>query len=331
MKSNITILLTLWDRSEYSKTWLEKNYCEEFEFIVADGSFGEENNEIFSHHSQKKNLNYIRFSPDTSVKKYLEKVNEAIQACKTEYILMMDNDDFLIKEAIIEMKDKLDINTDCGLCAGTVRYISEKKTYPDAKATSAQQYYLSVSKEDQFSLNGKSGLSALKHSLKPYICVWYSLFRKNLFQHIWALAKKENIEDIFMLEYFISQLALVNTTACAVNRTYLLRLTNPSTSTAQSYLNLDFQQKQRIVFDEKYRSDFFKLLQIVAEKTGTNKQQLKESYREFFFDFYYGQNFRQFAVNLVVTKLYHRINVISFKIETIICILNFIERKRRRR
>tara|TARA_B100000575_G_scaffold274419_1_gene258150 strand:- start:626 stop:1642 length:1017 start_codon:yes stop_codon:yes gene_type:complete len=322
---DVTILLTLWDRSEYTQTWIEKNLCENFQFIVADGSFDSENERIFSKYSDKTNLKYMRFQPDTNIQMYLKKVNKAVKACKTEYILMMDNDDFLHSKTVIKMKNKLEKYKECGLCAGTIRYISETKSSKLSGNPSAKRYRISYSKDIQFGLDRKSDFAALKHALKPYLCVWYSLFRTSHFSKIWSLAEKKKINDLFILEYFVSHLSLAKTTVCAVPNTFLFRLTNPTTNTAQTYARIDFNQKQRILFDEEYRKDFFKLFDIICDGEVSRKNELQEIYREFFFDFSYGKSFGKFAIGIALSKLYNYANFFAYKIETMIKMVAFIE------
>ena len=58
--SKLTILLSLKDRHIETKKWIENNCYDEFSYIIADGSIGEENRDIFSK-IKKNNINYIRF------------------------------------------------------------------------------------------------------------------------------------------------------------------------------------------------------------------------------------------------------------------------------
>ena len=38
MKNQITILVPLWDRSEYTLDWIKNNYCSDYNYYFADGS-----------------------------------------------------------------------------------------------------------------------------------------------------------------------------------------------------------------------------------------------------------------------------------------------------
>ena len=47
MKNKLTVILPLKERPEFTKIWLENNYNEYYEYIIADGSHSEKNKEIF--------------------------------------------------------------------------------------------------------------------------------------------------------------------------------------------------------------------------------------------------------------------------------------------
>ena len=47
--SKLTILLSLKDRHIETKKWIENNCYDEFSYIIADGSIGEENRDIFQN------------------------------------------------------------------------------------------------------------------------------------------------------------------------------------------------------------------------------------------------------------------------------------------
>jgi GT2 family glycosyltransferase len=69
----ITIILPLWNRSEYSKAWIENNLFDDFNYIIADGSKSEDNNKIFESVSHKKNVKYIRCPPDIKISHFTKK------------------------------------------------------------------------------------------------------------------------------------------------------------------------------------------------------------------------------------------------------------------
>ena len=54
MKNKLTVILPLKERPEFTKIWLENNYNEYYEYIIADGSHSEKNKEIFLNFKKKK-------------------------------------------------------------------------------------------------------------------------------------------------------------------------------------------------------------------------------------------------------------------------------------
>ena len=69
----ITFLLCLKDRSIYSRSWIENNIDQEFNYIIADGSENNENFEIFNQLTFD-NVIYIRYEYDKDLKTYFNKV-----------------------------------------------------------------------------------------------------------------------------------------------------------------------------------------------------------------------------------------------------------------
>ena len=54
--NKLTILLTLWDREEYTQTWFLNNYFHDVDYLIADGSFGDANELFFNPQSDFDHL-----------------------------------------------------------------------------------------------------------------------------------------------------------------------------------------------------------------------------------------------------------------------------------
>jgi glycosyltransferase domain-containing protein len=117
----LTIILPLWDRSQYTHKWLQKNIFTEFDYVVADGSLSHENQEIFENQILPSNIKYLRYPPDISIDAYVEKMFDVATQIKTPYVMTCDNDDILNYEGVIECLNVLENSSMYGFCNGAIQ------------------------------------------------------------------------------------------------------------------------------------------------------------------------------------------------------------------
>jgi hypothetical protein len=53
LKNKLTVIVPLKDRPEYTPLWIENNYNEDYEYIIADGSHSDKNEKIFQNLKKK--------------------------------------------------------------------------------------------------------------------------------------------------------------------------------------------------------------------------------------------------------------------------------------
>ena len=122
--NKLTILLTLWDREEYTQTWFLNNYFHDVDYLIADGSFGDAN-ELFFNKNKKNNIKYIRFPIDEDIESFHKKVWDSSKMIKTPYVMICDNDDFLNIDGIKKCVNFLEANEDYSFCGGRILEVEE--------------------------------------------------------------------------------------------------------------------------------------------------------------------------------------------------------------
>ncbi len=125
MVNKTTVLLLLKDRTEFTKRWLHVHNDINFNIPVhiADGSLNDCNERIISDFiSRKNNLNitYKHYGKDTNLNKFYSKIINSIEDIDSKYVILSCNDDFLIKESILEGSHFLDNNHEFVATAGPV-------------------------------------------------------------------------------------------------------------------------------------------------------------------------------------------------------------------
>ena len=73
MKKLCTVIVPLKDNHHRTTNLLRYSIFDDFEYIFADGSLGDENQEIFDS-INKSNIRYFRFDYDSSIEKFYKKM-----------------------------------------------------------------------------------------------------------------------------------------------------------------------------------------------------------------------------------------------------------------
>tara|TARA_B100001093_G_scaffold505994_1_gene564208 strand:+ start:691 stop:1665 length:975 start_codon:yes stop_codon:yes gene_type:complete len=280
MKSKITIFLCLKDRAEYTKSWISNNLFSDYEYLVADGSNENDNYDIFKNINHK-NLNYIKYPYDKDIKTYLDKVINALNKIETPYVIRVDNDDILLKEGIDSCIEKLENSNKFGIAQGNIRSIFMKnntiknpkyKILPDVKKNF----------KDLINLNSSE---SIEKAMYPYRSVWYAVYKTNIYKKIWIDILESKIDNIFLIEYLQTQLALIHSNLVYLNKNYYLRLSNPNTSTTLKNQTLDFPDWQRIYFDKEYRKEVYTMSNFIAKKLNCDENWVINVYRKMYLGF----------------------------------------------
>lgn len=114
MQNDLTIILTLKGREAFTYRWLD--YVSEnafkFNILIADG---DKNSNVKKNLSKpaynKLKINYLNFN-DQSWSDYYRKVYSVAKLVKTKYVMVSDNDDFIVRSGINSIISFLDSHED---------------------------------------------------------------------------------------------------------------------------------------------------------------------------------------------------------------------------
>jgi len=99
---DLTILLCLKDRKNFTKRWLDWMVEEKcpFNILIADGDKDKSFTKNLLINSKYKDLNisYKEYPEDISLQNFVNKFNDAVSSIRTEYMICADNDDFVLIE-----------------------------------------------------------------------------------------------------------------------------------------------------------------------------------------------------------------------------------------
>lgn len=205
---SLTIVLTLKDRSSFTKRWM--NYMNDvkcpYKILIADGGYDSEIQEYLSNKSNFPNLiyEYIRYPKDSSLEIFYEKLNDVIMRVNTKYILLADNDDFFLLKNIKDILSFLDSDD---------RYIGARGAHVeltiygrDRKLKNitqgynylALQHFVKSIEDDTSELRFENFINNLdKYN---YYQNWYCIFNTQKFQSVWKELNMLPVKDINIQE-----------------------------------------------------------------------------------------------------------------------------------
>src|SRR3989442_14795455 len=120
--SELTVLLTLKDRAEFTYRWMSYANSIRFPFqvLIADGGKDETVPQVLSDKTNFPNVNYeyIRYPYDVTYAEYYSKVVDALSHVKTPFAVMAENDDLFIVTGLRKAVQFLSSHPEYITCGG---------------------------------------------------------------------------------------------------------------------------------------------------------------------------------------------------------------------
>lgn len=274
--SKLTFLLPLKDRADYTRTWLEHNVRPDYDYYVADGSLGDENEAIFRKVNYP-NITYVRYPNDLSSDCWVEKMFQSACRIQTEYVMTCDNDDFINYHGVAQCINALERDEGVVCAAGQIYNVAEKKS-----SNASTAYTLPVPGMCSAHLHNRTGFDAFSHLFTPYSYLWYSIYRTRVYREIWRDIKELRVSDIFLIEVLQSELTLCHGKYVQVEGNHYIRLCNPEQSSSRDAqvetLNEGLYFTHKIYFDDDYRSQVLRMSGRIAKLLGVDLQKLLQEF-----------------------------------------------------
>ncbi len=207
MDSNLfTIVLTLYDREEYTKRWLEwmnYNNCP-YLILIADGG---KNNNIAEHlknNTQYQNLEYkyIRYSYDKDFPTFYNKFDDVVRMVTTPYMMLCDNDDFIILDNISKKISFLENNQDYSCCSGEIIRFDLLSKVKNTVTYSLTTNFLQFEILDD--VENENPYTRMKKMLENnYANLWYGVIRTEYMKEVTQQIKITNPLVLQTMEYYM--------------------------------------------------------------------------------------------------------------------------------
>ena len=300
-QKQITAILTLKDRSIYTKRWFQSNYTNQIEFIIADSSVSNKNFTFFSK-NVRENITYIRFKPEKNVQEIAKKIYFAIKKVKTRFLFLCDNDDFINLKKIKYLSSLLK-----KLNKEVYGYHLKSACEKACRKKNVFKYSYSFQSGDYKKFQNLNAKKKLFLNLNSYNHFWYNLFEKKAAIFLWKIIINLKIQNIYALELAQSLLSISLFKFAHVPICHYVRISNSRKSVARSL------RKSSSVFDDaffcvKFQNDIKKLKKYLEEKKICTIDE-------------FNIGFKQFLINQLslITIILNKIKSIKIKILSQLC------------
>ena len=207
--NDLTILLTTKGRDRYTLRWLwYANYINfPYPIYIADG---EPKKSIINLLKNKNNFPNITYSHnlynDKTYKDYYEKLAISISEIETKYVMLSDNDDFLLLQGISNCINFLNINHDFIGASGRIGFVDIYPSFNcknDLLSGDTLFYFSVVGGYSPLSKNEDSLIERIQKAAENYTVIYYSIFRKQNLENALKKNLNANFHSTVSFEIFL--------------------------------------------------------------------------------------------------------------------------------
>ncbi|MEP6742957.1 MAG: TIGR00180 family glycosyltransferase [bacterium] len=272
MTSNhdLTILLTLWDRVPCTFRWMSYANKVNFPFkvLIADGGSDETAGNFLVDHANFPNVNYeyIRYPFDATPTHYYAKVLDALNRIETPFVVMGDNDDFFVVEALQRSLEFLQSHQDFCSCRGIIAGV---RITPDAGYGEMSNVYGSGISFVRQVYPDKSNLEAtatkrVRNYFSSYRPNWYDVFRTEQTRNSFQVLRDLDTHDLILSQHIPMLLGVIAGKVQIEPYVYLFRQLEGPSSCDQIETQQNANLFDRMLLDS-WSADFKGFLDVISE------------------------------------------------------------------
>ena len=238
--SELTILLTLKDRTAYTCRWMAYLDSIKFPFnvLIADGGFDEDLPRVLSDASRFPNVSYeyVRYPPDRCYADYFAKIENALSRIQTPFVALADNDDFFVVHGLQESVDFLRLHPEYATCGGQIACFSVLG--PEGVDPEQRLYGARVTWRPSFIQQpplAENARTRVRNHCAGFVEPYYHVQRTTALRRRFSAVKDLNPTDICLQEYLLGFLASVAGETRQLDTLYLVRQQNSPDSSQRAH------------------------------------------------------------------------------------------------
>ena len=204
---SVTVILTLKGRPLHTLRWMfhANRIGLPFPILVADGGNDEVVRRMLGNSGNYPRLNYRYLSyDDATVQDYWCKLADVVAQAETPYVMMSDNDDFILPGAVSAAAAYLDAETDCVSAGGWIATFS----LHGANGLAGDLYNLTPKQGADF--DAETAFQRVQDYLKRRFYLYYNVTRRDVLGSLFAETRDLAFRNFDVWELFL-YLSLVAT------------------------------------------------------------------------------------------------------------------------
>jgi len=210
MSPRLTILLPLKGRSLFTLRFLWHANANRlpYHFLIADGEVRPWVAALLTDAKglfPSLSLEYRRYPDDKTFSDFYAKMYDALCHVRTPYVMVADNDDFLIRSGIDRSIEFLDECSDYLCCGGGIAGFSVYSRPDDQNPGLSgpfNKFAFRYAAEDRSRDFGFESVAERLYAGGQYSWGYYAVFRSHVLRDIWKEVVEINLSDLMMLEWF---------------------------------------------------------------------------------------------------------------------------------
>lgn len=221
----LTILLPVKDRVPFTDRWLAyaAGALRPFRILIADGGSDDQAADLAaSRKSQGLPVEYVRYPFDSSYAHFYAKLADALTRVTTPFVVMADNDDFFLPQALTRAVEFLMAHPDHVACGGqcAVFWIAGAPAGGDTTYGEAVEWKVS----SQFSSDvADTAEQRLRERCLGANDVFYAVHRTDLLRSHFAALKDCSPRDLFLMEQLVMFLTAIAGKTRQLDMLYIAR------------------------------------------------------------------------------------------------------------
>lgn len=209
MSPQLTVILPLKGRPLFTLRFLwHANACRlPYRFLVADGQVRPAVKQLMSRSSEvfpALDIEYLAYPDDDDFSRYYAKMYDALTRVQTPYVMLADNDDFLVASGIEKSLEFLDRNPDYVSCGGGIGGFSVYGDRDGHVGVTGPLNKLTFRYETEDRSQDIGSASVLDRLVagNQYSWGYYATYRTAVLTDIWREVTDINFSDLMLHEWF---------------------------------------------------------------------------------------------------------------------------------
>lgn len=210
MQPRLTIILPLKGRETFTLRFLwHANECQmPYRFLIADGQVTPKLGALMSNAAQvfpNLDLEYVEYPDDVGFPQFFRKMSDAINHVRTPYVMLADNDDFLLSAGIERSLDFLDQAPDYVSCGGGIAgfsvYAPTGTANPGLVGPFNKFTFRYAAEDRSLDLN-QGRLTDRLVAGAQYSWGYYAVYRAPILAQIWREVIEIDFSDLMLFEWY---------------------------------------------------------------------------------------------------------------------------------